>query len=146
MTPKDLKTGMFGVNRIGQFFMVMNDKLIYQDDGFEWIHNFNDAFELGNRKMRDYDIIGILKANCFEDAKYCWNKKINILWQRENPSDKITITRKQFDDAIAQVAEKWDKDATVEDSSDAMFILTMYAHNLEIGKQIRDVLFGTANK
>lgn len=44
-TNKDLKSGMFGVMSDGAKFVVVNDKLVYQDDGYDLICSFKNNME-----------------------------------------------------------------------------------------------------
>lgn len=41
-TAKDLKTGMFGVMTDGKKFVVVNDTLVYEDDGYDHISTFDN--------------------------------------------------------------------------------------------------------
>lgn len=41
-TYKDLKTGMFGVMTNGAKFVVVNDHIVYQNDGFDCVESFKD--------------------------------------------------------------------------------------------------------
>ena len=45
-TKNDLKTGMFGIMRNGKKFVIVNDRIIYQNDGFDAIRSLDDNLSL----------------------------------------------------------------------------------------------------
>lgn len=45
-TPKDLKTGMFGVLSNGKWFVVVNDIIVYQERGWNFISSFDKNLRL----------------------------------------------------------------------------------------------------
>lgn len=50
-TKSDLKPGMFGVMDNGNLFVIVNDKIIYQNDGYDNIESLDDDLSLNFHKI-----------------------------------------------------------------------------------------------
>jgi len=91
MTKKDLRTGMFGIVEDGRglekFFVVVNDKLVYQHGGHDNIPCLKDDLDYGvyritkifNKLVYSFDLAKIYKC----DQGY-------IFWERDN-SIEMTV-------------------------------------------------------
>ena len=85
MTKKDLRTGMFGIVGDGRglekFFVVVNDKLVYQQGGHDNISSLNDDLNYGvyritkifNKLVYSFDLAKIYKCDQFY-----------IFWERDS--------------------------------------------------------------
>lgn len=50
-TKSDLKTGMFGVMECGKKFVIVNDNIVYQEGGFDYVSALNDDLEFIHKKI-----------------------------------------------------------------------------------------------
>jgi hypothetical protein len=66
MTKRDLKTGMFGVTDRGEYFVVVNDNIVYEDGCHDSVSYLTDdlVFKASCRR-----IMKLFDCNGFDDAK-----------------------------------------------------------------------------
>lgn len=81
MTKADLKTGMFGRTNMHQWFVVVYDKLVYEDGGYDRIEEMDDnlSFEVG------WCIDFLVYADSFEHAKSIGYKSNRCVMHRNTP-------------------------------------------------------------
>lgn len=58
-----LKTGVFGRTNEGENFGIVDDRMIYQDGGFDWIRNLNSNLEFPSFTKIDFLVKGIQSFN-----------------------------------------------------------------------------------
>lgn len=64
-TPSDLKTGMFGVTDTDEFFVVVNDIIVYEDGDYDKISDLNENLEFQFGKIKKL----FIDCNSFNQAK-----------------------------------------------------------------------------
>lgn len=75
MTKKDLKTGMFGVDNDGNYFIVVNNLIVYQNGGFDLLDYVEDDLTLSFRRR----IMKLFNCGSFKQAK----NDLDIIYDRE---------------------------------------------------------------
>lgn len=94
MTKADLKTGMFGVMSDGKKFVVVNDKIVYQEDGYDFIRSFdNDLCIKGHWK-----ILFLVNAVSFRNLD-------EILRCRKEDDTFIIFDRNKKPETVMTIAE-----------------------------------------
>ena len=78
-TKDDLKTGMFVMTNTGKLGVVVNDSILYQDGGFDWVSQLNNELE-----YKFYKIDFVVKTTGFGLARYAieHNDNSKIVWRR----------------------------------------------------------------
>lgn len=85
-----LKTGVFGQMESGTFFVVVGNRLIYKENGFDYIDDLNNEIELIPEWCNDAieSVKYIFNSSCisFDFAQQIIIEKSNefILWSRED--------------------------------------------------------------
>lgn len=76
-----LKSGMFIKNRRGQYGVVVGDKVVYKDYGYDYVTSFTDSLKNHNN-FTELDIIAVYCNTCFntlDDDKVIWKEEEEIL-------------------------------------------------------------------
>ena len=78
-TKNDLKTGMFVLMSNGNWGVVVNDNIVYEQGGFDWLSMLNDNLAFPVNKINV-----VVRADGFDAAKYALNrnKTSQIVWRR----------------------------------------------------------------
>ena len=78
-TKDDLKTGMFVMTNTGKLGVVVNDSILYQEGGFDWVSQLNNELE-----YKFYKIDFVVKTTAFGFARYAieHNDNSKIVWRR----------------------------------------------------------------
>lgn len=94
MTKADLKTGMFGVMSNGKRFVIVNDKLVYQEGGYDFIRSFdNDLCIEGH-----FEILFLVNAVSFRNLD-------EILRCRKEDDTFIIFDRTKKSETVMTIAE-----------------------------------------
>ena len=107
MTKADLKTGMFGRTNMHQWFVVVYDKLVYEDGGYDRIEDMDDnlSFDVG------WCIDFLVYADSFEHAKTIDYKSKRCLMHRNTPVKFRSKSEVEFELGYSFVIEEDEHDA-----------------------------------
>ena len=84
-TPKDLETGMIGVMSNGRCFIIVNDLIVYQDGGYDYVSYLNKYMKLSTGTY----IEKVYKdCNSFELAKNGYGTQVYPV-----PLPKLTLSQ-----------------------------------------------------
>ena len=141
MTKRDLKPGMFGKDSDGDLFVVVGDKLIYENGLFDDVSDMTDTMEFPNGA----NISELYEANCFEAVKDC---TANLIWKRPEKVEpkakaeeaKITITEEEFSIAIAKANDTF-MEIGKDKLDDGLMMAMMSMQNMAFGTLLGAVLF-----
>lgn len=108
MKRRDLKTGMFGKMSNGKLFVIVNDLIVYQDGGFDYIKELDKNLGIRHYEWRieEYWTIEILVvANCFNIAKNLINNRKNrskdeIIYDRRAQETPIAMTIAEIEEEL----------------------------------------------
>lgn len=84
MTKADLRTGMFGVTSIGDWFVIVNEIIVYERGGYDNLYVVSD-----NLGLPFYTIDILVKARSFNEAKNHLREKHNILYNRNEKKETV---------------------------------------------------------
>ena len=74
---KLLKNGVFGIMTDGKEFVVVNDRLIYKNGGYDRIEDIDDTLQFG---MNTYGVDKLFNALSFDNLEVCINLHQNVLY------------------------------------------------------------------
>ena len=145
MTKSDLRNGMFGKLSDGDIFVVVNDKMIYENGQLDIIADMDEdmVFRLSGNKIME-----LYEADCFNAAREGRGK---LIWKRTEPKVEevkseegkatVTITEDEFFEIVKEANELFmtvGKEVPGHELADAM----MGLQNITFGGVIATVLFG----
>lgn len=81
MTKKDLKTGMFGRTNMNEWFVVVDDRLVYESGGYDFINEMDDNLSFDAGWCIDF----LVYAYSFEHAKTITPKSTRCVMHRCTP-------------------------------------------------------------
>ena len=92
MRKKNLRTGMFGVITTGEKFVVVNDLLVYEGGGFDWISSMDDDLSFSC-----YSIDKLYQCDSFRQLDSAINNpilksKYECLFDRERCVTEMSIS------------------------------------------------------
>lgn len=143
MTKVELRTGMFGVDNDGEVFVVVGDKLMYENGQYDNVADMNDNLEFAN-----HHIIELHEATCFKMVK---EGRSRLIWERpeaeeeevESEEGKVTITEEEFEEVVKKANQKFmEISKQCPTPNDPIIELTMGLSNMAFGAIIGAVLFG----
>ena len=82
-TKDDLRTGMFGKMTDGNWFVIVDDNIIYQNGRVDSIKGMNDDLSFTSLLHTTYAVEVLVKADCFLLAKRKVRDERDIIWQRK---------------------------------------------------------------
>lgn len=102
MTKADLKTGMFGRTNKHEWFVVVDDRLVYEDGGYDFIEemDYNLSFEVG------WCIDFLVYAYSFQHAKTIDYKSKRCLMHRNTPVKFRSKTEVEYELGYSFVIEE----------------------------------------
>lgn len=142
MTKAELRTGMFGIDNEGGIFVVVGDKLMYENGMYDNVADMNDNLEFVN-----HHIIELHEATCFKMVK---EGRSSVIWERPEcdceecdcEEDAITITEDEFFEAVKAANELFfaigNKKKPVRPEVEMM----MGLQNIAFGELVGQFLFG----
>lgn len=87
----DIKTGMFGKMSDGDLFVVVNDLIVYKDDGgYDEVSCMDDDL-----RFFCYGIDYLVEATSFQNAAHNITERRDLIWER-NPPKKIPTMLEVF--------------------------------------------------
>lgn len=144
MTKKELATGMFGVDNEGGVFVVVGDKLMYENGMYDNVADMNDRLEFVN-----HHIVELHEATCFKMVN---EGRSRVIWKRpeeteveetESEEGKVTITEEEFEEVVKKANQKFmEISKQCPTPNDPIIELTMGLSNMAFGALIGAVLFG----
>ena len=141
MSKIKLATGMFGVDNEGEVFVVVGDKLMYENGQYDEVAELNDNLEFPN-----HHIVELHEATCFKMVK---EGRSRVIWKRPEPKveeakseeGKVTITEDEFFEAVKKANEVW-MEVSKKTPGNEMLDVIMGMQNMTFGSVIASVLFG----
>lgn len=94
MTKADLKTGMFGVMSDGKKFVIVDDKIVYKNGGYDLLRTLKNDLRFGECYSIDY----LVKAPSFDSMDY-------FLGNKKGWANHIIFDRKEIAETVMTIAE-----------------------------------------
>ena len=141
MSKIKLATGMFGVDNEGEIFVVVGDKLMYENGQYDEVAELNDHLEFPN-----HHIVELHEATCFKMVK---EGRSRVIWKRPEPEKeapkteecKVTITEDEFFEIVKEANELW-MNVSKDVPGGELANVVMGLQNVTFGSVIASVLFG----
>lgn len=144
MTKKELVTGMFGVDNEGGVFVVVGDKLMYENGMYDNVADMNDSLEFVN-----HHIVELHEATCFNmvsrgSSRVIWKRPEELeVEEAESEEGKVTITEEEFEEVVKKANQKFmEISKQCPTPNDPIIELTMGLSNMAFGALVGAVLFG----
>ena len=77
-TKKDLKNGMYVETRMGNRYILIDDKML-RDEGFLYLHAYNEDLTIKDRDAEEFDIVKVFNT----DTRINFENDTNLIWERK---------------------------------------------------------------